>query len=70
MSEEKQNTTAEIQHLKNEDFGYVFVFKHADEWSQLPPPCNQEKIARSIPKALSVFISIFTLTLKKTLGLP
>ena len=27
-----------LKELKSEDFDYVFVFKHNDHWSQLPPP--------------------------------
>ena len=55
-----------LRKLKSADFDYVFVFKHNDHWSQLPPPPPQET---KRPYKISLFLTFFTLAMKKSLGL-
>ena len=55
-----------LKELKSEDFDYVFVFKHNDHWSQLPPPPPPET---KRPLRISLFLTFFSLAMKRSLGL-
>ena len=57
-----------LKKLKREDYDYVFVFKHNDDWSQLPPPPTPET-KRSTPFKITLLFTFFSLAMKKSLGL-